>query len=289
MQSLRSIRIRSLAAAIIFSGLSFLLFIKSGYTASNPSADDFPSEPILRLETGMHTTVIKRIDVDRDERFVVSGSDDKTVRIWDLKTGRLLRKLRVPMGDGDLGKVYCVAISPDGNSVAVGGWTGSKSGYNCKIYVYNRKSGAIRHVISNVSIVINHLTFSSDGKYLAAMLGGSNGMRVYETKTYKPVAEDSDYSDQSYWADFDASGRLVTASYDGLLRLYGKDFSLIQKKQSPGGKNPFSAVFSPDGRNIAVGYNDSTRVDVLSAKNLELQFSANTSKTNNNFFCNCLV
>jgi WD40 repeat protein len=47
--------------------------------AQNPA--DYPTTPILRPETVMHTAPINRIDVDREERFLVSGSDDKTVRI----------------------------------------------------------------------------------------------------------------------------------------------------------------------------------------------------------------
>ena len=37
-----------------------------------------PSEPILRIDTGMHTAPINRIGVDRNERFIVTGSNDKT-------------------------------------------------------------------------------------------------------------------------------------------------------------------------------------------------------------------
>ncbi len=64
---------------IVFSAITF---------ASEP-----PFEPILRIETGMHTALINRIDriaIDSDERFLVTASYDKTIRAWDLKTGRLL-------------------------------------------------------------------------------------------------------------------------------------------------------------------------------------------------------
>jgi len=77
-----------------------------------------PSEPVLRIETGMHTAPIMRIGVDAAERFLVTTSDDKTARVWDLETGRLLRVLRPPIGAGDEGKLYAVAIPPDGAVVA---------------------------------------------------------------------------------------------------------------------------------------------------------------------------
>lgn len=35
--------------------------------------------PVLRIETGMHTAVINRIGVDREGKFLVTTSDDKTV------------------------------------------------------------------------------------------------------------------------------------------------------------------------------------------------------------------
>jgi len=242
--------------------------------------EEFPSKPILRLETHMHSSVIKRIDVDRNERYLVSGSRDKTVRIWDLSDGRLIRTLRTPMYEGNTGNVYSVAISPDGNHIAVGGWTRYNSAYE-NIYVYIRASGEMFQVIRGLPSHAFHLSYSPDGKYLAATLSDSNGLRIYESRTYTQVAEDSQYADHSYWADFNADGRLVTTSNDGYVRLYDTDFSLIHKKRTPGGKWPFSVVFSPDGKHIVVGYVKSARVDVLSAENLELCFSAMTNDITN--------
>jgi hypothetical protein len=64
------------------------------------------------------------MDVDAAERFLVTGSSDKTARVWDLATGRQLAVLRPPIGVGNDGMVYAVAISPDARTVAVGGQQG---------------------------------------------------------------------------------------------------------------------------------------------------------------------
>jgi WD domain, G-beta repeat len=77
--------------------------------------------PILRIETGMHTAAIWRIAVDAQCSLAATGSTDKTVRLWSLPTGRLLRTQRLPIGGGDLGKVGAVAVSPDGKRGAAGG------------------------------------------------------------------------------------------------------------------------------------------------------------------------
>ena len=55
--------------------------------------------------------------------FAVTASDDKTVRVWSLADGALLRTIRLPAGPGNVGKAYAVAISPDGATIAAGGWT----------------------------------------------------------------------------------------------------------------------------------------------------------------------
>jgi hypothetical protein len=69
------------------------------------SPEDYATAPIFRPETGTHIASVRHINVDREERFLVSGSDDKMLRVWDLASGRMLRTVRVPLGEGNLGKV----------------------------------------------------------------------------------------------------------------------------------------------------------------------------------------
>ena len=59
------------------------------------TAQSEPSrEPILRIETGMHTGSIYQIGVDARNRFLVTASEDKTVRVWEFPSGRHLRTIR---------------------------------------------------------------------------------------------------------------------------------------------------------------------------------------------------
>src|SRR5688572_18123942 len=83
-----------------------------------------------RLEAGMHTALITHIAVDATDRFVVTASDDKSARVWDLATGTLLTILRPPIGDDDEGRLYAVALSPDGATIAVGGFTGKDDSHD---------------------------------------------------------------------------------------------------------------------------------------------------------------
>lgn len=235
----------------------------------------------LRIEAGMHTAPINRIDIDDAGHFLVTGSDDKTVRVWDLASGKQLRVLRPPIGEGDEGKIYAVAITPDGELVAAGGWT-SSSGIDENIYIFDRRTGRLARRIGGLPIVVNHLAFSPNGKRLAATLWGTNGLRVFRTSDGSELFRDIEPKAGSYGCAFDAEGRLVTSSNDGQLRLYAADHRKLATREAPGGKQPYSIAFSPNGRQIAVGYHDTNCVDVLSGSSLELFFSADTTGTNNN-------
>jgi WD40 repeat protein len=232
-----------------------------------------PTEPILKIETGMHTAPIMRIGIDSAERYLVTGSEDKTIKVWELRTGKLIKTLRPPIGSGNEGKIYAVAISPDGRYIAGGGRTkyGSESGHT--IYIFDINTGKIIKRLSNLP---NVLTYSKDGKYLAAGLKMNNGIRVYRTDDYSMVKEDKDYGSDVYGLDFSPDGKLVTTSLDGYIRLYDKNFNLIKKKEAQGGKMPYQISFSPDGSKIAVGYADTPNVDVLSSDDLEKLYSAYT-------------
>ena len=127
--------------------------------------------PVLVLDPGVHTAPIRRADVDAAGRLAVTGSDDKTVRVWSLEDGRLLRTIRLPQGPGNVGKVYAVAISPDGAVIAAGGWTRcSDADPQEQIYLFDAATGAMIGRIEGLPNVVNHLAFSPDGRRLAATL-----------------------------------------------------------------------------------------------------------------------
>jgi WD40 repeat protein len=249
--------------------LLLTLFLGSaGAPAAEPQTDAPPGlfdRPVLVVDPGMHTASIKRASADEDGRWAVTGSNDKTIRIWSLADGALVQTIRLPAGPGNVGKVFAVAISPDDALVAAGGWTGP-TGQPKAIYLFDRATGGLVRRIEGLPNVVNHLAFSPDGARLAAVLG-SGGLRVYAKQTgWAEEARDEDYGGQSYGADFASDGRLATTSYDGKIRVYTGDLrGTIRPSgvvQAPGG-NPFGIAFGPDGAQLAVGYTDTTQVDRL--------------------------
>jgi WD40 repeat protein len=257
--------------------LLILLLGLAGASAADPPAAGTAGlydRPVLVVDPGMHTAEIICAATDRDGRWAVTGSHDKTVRVWSLADGALLRTIRLPAGPGDIGKVYAVAISPDGGLIAAGGWTRDIDALNTEqIYLFDRATGALVKRIEGLPDVLDHLAFSRDGASLAAVLGGGHGLRVYARQTgWSEAARDQDYGNDSYGADFGPDGRLATTAFDGKVRLYSNDphgsVRPARVVQAPGGERPFGIAFSPDGARLAIGYDDTTRVDRLDTSTL---------------------
>src|SRR5207237_9129123 len=74
----------------IVRALVVATFLGVGLAAA-AHASEPPAEPILCLAPGMHGAPIWRIGVDAASRYVVTSSWDKTVGVWDLKSGQLVR------------------------------------------------------------------------------------------------------------------------------------------------------------------------------------------------------
>jgi WD40 repeat protein len=245
-------------------------------------------EPILRVEIGRHTAPIRGISTDARNRFLVTASDDKTARVWELATGRLLRVLRPYIGAAVDGKLLAVALSPDGSTVAASGWTDMEREKANSIYLFDRESGRLLRRIAGIPDFITHLVYSPDGRWLAATTSDRHGVRLYETSSYRQVGKNSDCDGYGYRSDFDSRGQIVTSCSDGAVRLYqlteSDGLRLKAKRTVPSGSRPVGVSFAPDGGKIAVGFRDSTRVVVLSANDLTTLYEPKTAGADGSTF-----
>lgn len=224
-------------------------------------------QPVLRINTEAHTAAIRQIAVDRKANIVATVSDDKTLRIWTLPDLRLKRVIRPPIGPRIEGQLLTVSISPVSGFIAVGGNTGNRTK---SIYVFDPDSGELKNTLRGLPNTITALSFSDDGRYLAALVGGQHGLRVWATDSWELIDGDLEYGGAAYGIDFSIDGKLITTSDDGLIRLYDKNLGLSTAIKAPSGLTPFGVEFSPDGTKVALGYVDSSWVTVLSAEDLSV-------------------
>ena len=247
-----------------------LRFIVLAILGAAQAQAEQPTQPILRIDTGRHSAFIHALALDESRGRLYSASEDKTVRVWRISDGRLLETFRVPIGERADGQLYALALSPDHRTLAVGGWTCWDAEGKACVYLLDAESGALLARIRGIPEVVAALRFSPDGSEVAVGLMGRGGLQIYRVADRTLIASDAAYRDKLLELDFTPDGRLVTSSLDGFLRLYDRQFALIGRVNSGlAGHQPFGLRCSPDGRFVAIGFNDVAHVSVLAAKDLK--------------------
>jgi WD40 repeat protein len=253
------------AIATSFALLSFVMCV------SRETAAELYDRPVLVIDPGMHTAPANSLGIDALGRIAVSGSNDKTVRVWSLAEGKLLRTIRMPAGPANIGKIYSVATNPDGSIIAAGGWTQFTAKTEDELlYLFDTNTGAMVKRYSVGPANVESLAFSKDGRFLASGLSGGTGLRVYDRdQQWNEIFHDEDYEESIYGVNFSAKNQLAASSIDGKVRLYDVKTGKIVRSTTIAVQNdPHRIIFSPDGNTIAIGFNHEPRVELLDANTL---------------------
>lgn len=237
--------------------------------ALDRAAEACPDQaPVLRIDIGMHVAPITRVATDLACTIMATSSDDKTVRLWSASDGQPRRTVRLPLGEGNGGKVYAVALSSDGGTLAAGGWDaayGQKGSMG--VYIVDLASGAVSR-FDGFEDVVDAIAFSPDGLRVGVALHGGRGVRVIDRGTGREVMQDRDYDGDAYGLAFGSDGSLYATAWDGDLRRYGPGLNLVARVKAPGGARPYAVAVSPSGQRVAVGYDDAAAVSIFDAQTL---------------------
>jgi WD40 repeat protein len=233
-------------------------------------AGELPTVPILKVEVGTHTAMIRRLVLDEAHDRVVTAGDDKTVRLWSLRDGDLIRTVHLPLGPAHEGQINGLAISPDGRVVAAGGRTGWDLDGRAWLYLIDVATGRFIGRIDDLPEIICYLTYSRTGEYLAVGLCRDKGLRVYRMSDRVLIFSDTEFLDRIAGMDFARDGRLAVTSYGGDVRLYSPAFRRMARMHLDDGTQPTIVRFSPDGNNLAIGYLDAAAVTLMRADTLEV-------------------
>lgn len=194
-----------------------------------------------------------------DDHLALTGSLDNVVTVWDLKTGRKVKTLKVESGEAP--GVSALSMSHDGNYLL----TGMKGGGWIKLW--NVVTGEEIRSLPGHSFTeaIEALAFSADSAL--ALSGGSYQIRQWDMKTGKELSVITHASffdrNQSYAIAFSPDARYAFVKGIGFISLW--DIQAGQRRwiygartggrRWSGGNMIFnsSARFSPDGKYILSG------------------------------------
>ena len=175
-----------------------------------------------------HTKPVVAVAIAQDSSFIVTGSDDGLVRLWEAGEGQ-----PIILGDGESGhskdqRVKAVAISHDGSFIV-------STGNDRKAIVWDTASRTVAQILAGHGHDVKAVAISADDRYVVTgcqdMLGrvyerDGSGQWYCKTKlvghkervTCVAIADDASFA--------------VTGSYDGTLHKWSLDGELLKTREA---------------------------------------------------------
>lgn len=177
-------------------------------------------------------------------QLLISGSEDSTIKVWELNTGQEIRTLT-----GHSNFVNSIAISPDGRFLA-------SVGSNI-IKLWELSTGQEVHTLSGHSALIHSVTFSPDGQMLAS---GANDttIKLWNPNTGEEIRTLSG-TNLIEAVSFSPDGQfLVSGDWDNNIKLWNLNTGEEIRTLSGHTRKVRAVSLSPDGQTLASGSSDKT-------------------------------
>jgi WD40 repeat protein len=197
-----------------------------------------PGGPLVRTLRG-HESCVNTVAVTPDGRYIVSGSSDKTLRVWDLASGRPVRTLA---GHGD--SVGAVAVTPDGRYIV----SGSR---DKTLKVWDLAAGKDLQTLRGHEDQVRALAVTPDGHY-AVSASDDKTLRVWDLASGKGLHTLGGHEDWVYAVAVTCDGRhAVSAS--PYVKVWEIASGRLVSALGRDGPVARSVALTPDGRYAVSG------------------------------------
>jgi WD40 repeat protein/serine/threonine protein kinase len=217
------------------------------------------SQPRERILKG-HTDGVYSLAFSPDGRYLASGSGDRTVKVWDVRNGEVVRTLE----GFDVG-VVTVAFHPDGKRLATVARDPAERGSEMRVWDWT--AGKILFKKEHPAGSWMGVAFSPDGKRLAAgdlrlrdqpIPPQPSKVRVWDAETGALLQELEGHVGAPFTVAFSPDSRRLAAP--SLFGAHVWDLETGKTFRSLTGHRHlvFSVAFSPDGTRLATASFDQT-------------------------------
>ncbi|MBD2459528.1 AAA-like domain-containing protein [Oscillatoria sp. FACHB-1407] len=181
-----------------------------------------------------HQSEVNGVDFSPDGELIVSGSTDKTVKLWQ-QDGALLKTLV-----GHTAAVWTTMFSSDGELIA-----SSSEDQTIKLW---RRDGTLLKTLTGHTSTVWYTDFSPDGQLLAS--ASADGTIKLWSRDGQLLRTLDGHTEGVNTVVFSSDGKqLMSAGNDSTIRIWGVDGTLLKTIEDPD-QVVGMAIFSPDNQQI---------------------------------------
>jgi WD40 repeat protein len=209
-------------------------------------------DPVLEFKG--HTDWINSVLWLGSDKFLVTGSRDKTLRVWEVASGKEALKIK------DLpANAVALAASADGTKLitTAGKWNKEKMQWIGEINLYDAKIGKLLATIKGHSEAIKAVALSPDGTRLVT--ASDDGTAKLWDLTGKELFTLNGHTAAVIAVACDPSGKLIaTGSEDKTVKVWNAETGKEERTLKGPSRFVSCVAFSPDAKYLAAGSWDGT-------------------------------
>lgn len=192
-----------------------------------------------------HTGEITSIAYSSNGRFLISGSNDTTIKVWDVATGALIRTL-----SGHIDTVSTVAWIPNSMNIVSGSWDST-------IKIWDATTGLCSVSINASTGFIHTISVSPDGKYILSADADYN-LSMWDSSNLKNIRI-TPLESNIFALAYSPDGKTIAAAHDdGTVTIRNAQTHALQKTLKGHTEAVYSIAFSPDTTTLVTGSYDTT-------------------------------
>lgn len=229
------------------------------------SAQD--EKPRLVIDSRGHSGIVGQISFTPDGSQLITGCEDKVIRVWDVATGEITQTYRHRQGDNFEGAMSPFGMSPDGRYLTFSTSTGQPGESAFDLRMIDRQQNKIVALFRGHQAAVMCSHFSSDGSQL--FTGDASGsVRIWNMSSFTGMSGDKPQviTDSVFLVGHTAGVGMISTNPDAsmLLSVDTAGQGFVWQRQPNGFYNGLGdlgqgsgnlgmALYSPDGQYIVGG------------------------------------
>jgi WD40 repeat protein len=199
---------------------------------------DIVAARLSNPERMTHQEQVHAVILSSDGKRAASGSTDKTIKLWDAESGRIIRTF-----SGHTGGIAGLAFSPDNRRMA-------SCSADKAIKLWDVETGREIRTLTGHGEFVNSVKFSPDGRRIVSSADDKT-IKIWEVETGKVIRTLSGHSDEVWDVLWSSDGKLIASgSKDKTIKLWNAESGQLLRTLTGHSGSVYDIVFSPDAKRL---------------------------------------